>query len=52
MPTETTASIPVILVTATTDTDRVVKVFPVGGCDSVTKPLRIKEILARASIHL
>ena len=52
MPAHTTAWIPVIFVTATTDTDRMVKVFPVGGCDSVTEPLRIKEILARASVHL
>ena len=44
--------IPVIFMTALTDTDNVVKGFAVGGVDYVTKPIQIEEVLARINTHL
>lgn len=48
----TTASIPVIFVTAHSDSEHVVRAFSSGGADYVTKPIRIDEILARVSMQL
>jgi len=47
-----TAQIPVIFMTAMTDSDNVVAAFEAGGVDYVTKPIRITEVLARIHTHL
>ncbi|MCP4249746.1 MAG: response regulator [bacterium] len=47
-----TADIPVIFVTAVSETDQVLKAFAAGGCDYVTRPFRLEEVLARVSAHL
>ncbi|MDE2429478.1 MAG: response regulator, partial [Burkholderiales bacterium] len=44
--------IPVIFMTALTDTSDKVKGFGAGGVDYVTKPFQIEEILARIHTHL
>lgn len=44
--------IPVIFMTALTDTDHKIRGFDVGGVDYVTKPLEYQEILARIHTHL
>ncbi len=49
---ESTASIPVIFLTSKSDSEDVEKAFCVGGCDYVTKPVRISEVKARVSVHL
>jgi len=47
-----TAEIPVIFMTAQTDTEDVVNGFEAGGVDYVTKPIRIAELMARINTHL
>lgn len=47
-----TAAIPVIFVTAHSDSEHVVHAFAAGGFDYVTKPIRIDEVLARISVQL
>jgi signal transduction histidine kinase len=47
-----TVQIPVIFMTALTDSDNVVAAFDAGGVDYVTKPIRITEVLARINTHL
>ncbi|MDM5181435.1 response regulator [Massilia sp. DJPM01] len=47
-----TARIPVIFMTAMTDSDNVVAAFEAGGVDYVTKPIRLTEVLARINTHL
>lgn len=47
-----TASIPVIFMTALTDTDSKVKGFSVGAVDYITKPFQTEEVLARVNTHL
>lgn len=47
-----TRHIPVIFLTAKTETDDVVKGFAVGGVDYVTKPFRSEELLARVKTHV
>ncbi|RME39614.1 MAG: diguanylate cyclase, partial [Planctomycetota bacterium] len=47
-----TSVIPVIFVTAVADTDRISEAFQAGGCDYITKPFRIDEIVARVGVHL
>lgn len=49
---EETASIPIIFVTANSDSDRIVDAFSAGGCDYITKPIRVGEMLARVRVHL
>ncbi|MES3023561.1 MAG: ATP-binding protein [Pseudomonadota bacterium] len=44
--------IPVIFMTALTDTGNVVAGFAAGGVDYVTKPLQMAEVLARVNTHL
>jgi len=44
--------IPVIFITAKTDTDDVVKGFDAGGVDYVTKPFNPAELLARIRTHV
>ncbi len=47
-----TRHIPVIFLTAKTDTDDVVKGFEAGGVDYVTKPFNSAELLARIKTHI
>ncbi len=49
---ETTKDIPVIFMTALTDTIDKVKGFEVGAVDYLTKPLHHEEVLARVNAHL
>jgi DNA-binding NtrC family response regulator len=49
---ERTADIPVIFMTALSETTDKVKGFSVGGVDYVTKPIRHEEVLARVNTHL
>ncbi|MBU3916117.1 hybrid sensor histidine kinase/response regulator [bacterium] len=44
--------IPVIFLTAKTDTEDIVKGFKLGAVDYVTKPFNTTELLARVQIHL
>lgn len=48
----TTKDIPVIFMTALTDTLDKVKGFEVGGVDYITKPLEYEEAIARIKTHL
>jgi two-component system, sensor histidine kinase and response regulator len=47
-----TVEIPVIFMTALTDTADKLKGFSVGGVDYVTKPVQHEEVLARINTHL
>ena len=47
-----TRHIPIIFITAKTDTKDVVKGFEVGGVDYVTKPFNAAELLARIKTHI
>ncbi len=47
-----TKRIPVIFLTARSDTDSIVKGFEAGAADYVTKPFREAELLARVNTHL
>lgn len=47
-----TRDIPVIFLTAKTDTDSTVRGFEVGGQDYLTKPFNSAELLARVRTHL
>lgn len=47
-----TADIPVIFLSALTETDTKVKGFEVGGVDYITKPFQESEVLARVHVHL
>ena len=47
-----TESIPVIFLTALTETEHKVESFKVGAVDYITKPLQREEILARVLTHL
>jgi len=49
---ESTRSIPVIFLTALTDTVDKVRGFSLGAVDFVTKPLHYEEVLARVKTHL
>ncbi len=46
------SDIPVIFLTAHTDTAEKVRAFEVGGIDYVTKPFRCEEVVARVETHL
>ena len=46
------AHVPVIFMTALSDTEHVVAGLGAGGVDYVTKPLRLDELLARIRVHL
>lgn len=46
------AGIPVIFLTARTDTDDVVKGFEVGGVDYITKPFQPAELRVRVNNHI
>jgi diguanylate cyclase (GGDEF)-like protein len=47
-----TRDIPIIFLSARTDTDDIVRGFDSGGSDYVTKPIRERELLARIRVHL
>ena len=49
---ELTRSIPVIFISALTETFDKVKAFQVGGVDYITKPFQTEEVLARVATHL
>ncbi|MGL1903310.1 MAG: diguanylate cyclase [Fibrobacterales bacterium] len=44
--------IPIIFISASTDTHTIVKAFDSGGVDYVTKPIERREVLARVKVHL
>lgn len=47
-----TADIPVLFMTALTESEHVVEGFAAGGIDYVTKPIKPDEVLARVAAHL
>lgn len=47
-----TKDIPVIFMTALSDTENKIKGFTVGAVDYVTKPIQVEEVLARITVHL
>lgn len=47
-----TANIPIIFITALSDTESIVKGFSLGAVDYLTKPFREAELLARVQTHL
>jgi DNA-binding response OmpR family regulator len=47
-----TCDIPIIFLTAKTETDDIVKGFELGAADFITKPFRAKELLARVQTHI
>ncbi len=49
---EATSHIPVIFISALSETLDKVKAFGVGGVDYITKPFQTEEVLARVSTHL
>lgn len=49
---ESTRNIPVIFMTALTDTADKVEGFKAGGVDYVSKPFQVEELLARVNAHL
>jgi signal transduction histidine kinase len=49
---ERTKDIPILFISAMSDTLDKVKAFEVGGIDYITKPFEKKEVLARISVHL
>ncbi len=49
---ETTRDIPVIFMTALSDTVDKIKGFSVGGVDYITKPFQHEEVMARVKTHL
>jgi DNA-binding NarL/FixJ family response regulator len=46
-----TAHIPIVFMTALTETEAVLAAFEAGGADYVTKPIRVPEVLARIAAH-
>lgn len=49
---EQTSAIPIIFLSARTESDDVIQGFEVGAVDYVTKPFRREELLARVKTHL
>lgn len=47
-----TKGIPVIFLTARTETDNIVKGFQIGGVDYITKPFNKEELYARVKNHI
>lgn len=47
-----TNDIPVIFLTALTETNNILKGFEVGGVDYITKPFNVAELNARVAIHI
>lgn len=50
--TKETSSIPVIFLTALSDSAQVIEGFKVGAADFITKPFNIPEVIARIKTHL
>ena len=48
----TTKDIPVIFMTAISDTEHKVKGLKIGAVDYITKPIYFEEVLARVNVHL
>ena len=48
----TTRNIPIIFLTALTDTEQKLRAFRLGGVDYITKPFASGEVLARVILHL
>jgi signal transduction histidine kinase len=46
------ADIPVIFLTALTDSEHIIKAFEVGGVDYISKPFQTTELLARVRTHV
>ena len=49
---ERTQDVPVIFITALSDTADKVRAFEAGGVDYVTKPFQVEEVLARVKAHV
>lgn len=49
---EALREIPIIFLTALTDTADKIKAFKAGGADYITKPFNIEEVLARVNVHV
>jgi diguanylate cyclase (GGDEF)-like protein len=49
---DTTATVPIIFLTAKSNANDVERAFSSGGCDYVLKPFRMHEVKARVSVHL
>jgi DNA-binding response OmpR family regulator/DNA-binding CsgD family transcriptional regulator len=49
---QSTAPIPIVFMTALTDTEHVLAAFAAGGVDYVSKPVRPREVVARIAAHL
>ena len=49
---ERSQDVPVIFITALTDTVDKVRAFEAGGVDYVTKPFQVEEVLARVKTHV
>ncbi len=49
---ETTRNIPILFITALSDTENIVKGFEAGGMDYITKPFIKEEVKARIEAHL
>jgi len=47
-----TTDIPIIFITAKTDEDSIEKAYDIGGADYITKPFKVKELLARVKREL
>ncbi|MFZ5569917.1 MAG: sensor histidine kinase [Thermodesulfobacteriota bacterium] len=49
---EATRDLPVVFISALTDTGDKIKAFQLGGVDFITKPFQVEEVHARVDIHL
>ena len=49
---EATRNIPVLFITALSDTDRKVRAFEIGAVDYIAKPFHKEEVLARVHTHI
>ncbi len=49
---ESTKNVPVVFLTARTETEDIVKGFEIGGVDYVTKPFKKEELLSRIHTHI
>ena len=49
---ERTRDIPILFISALSETDDKVKAFNAGGVDHITKPFQAEEVLARVATHL
>ena len=47
-----TLGIPIIFITANTETQSIIHGFAIGGNDYITKPIQPEELLARVQTHL